>query len=163
MEGNFKMSISSRRELLRKQKSKYLKASKQEKSKILDHIIQNVEMDRKYVISLLSSKTDLTIKKLTGRKKRAWTYTAQDIYWLRKIWKVMDYPCGQRLAPYIGQMINTLNKFGELDVPNSIAKKLKRISPATIDRRLEKYRTQIRRRVATTTKPGSLLKKTNSN
>ena len=46
------MSIQSRRELLKRIKTRYLKASKKEKSLILDEFIKNSGMERKYVITL---------------------------------------------------------------------------------------------------------------
>lgn len=153
------MSKQTKRELLQQIKSDYLKlTSKKEKGILLDEYCKNTGMNRNYVIGLLSPKTDLSIKKLVGRKKKAWTYTAEDIYWLRKVWKVMDHACGQRLVPYVDPMIKILKRFGELDIPDSIAKKIKHISASTIDRRLEKYRKELKRRLITTTKPGTLLK-----
>jgi hypothetical protein len=159
MDNKFQMSKQTKRELLQQIKSDYLKlTSKKEKGILLDEYCKNTGMNRNYVIGLLSPKTDLSIKKLVGRKKKAWTYTAEDIYWLRKVWKVMDYACGQRLVPYVDPMIKILKRFGELDIPDSIAKKIKHISASTIDRRLEKYRKELKRRLITTTKPGTLLK-----
>ncbi|MBD3299974.1 MAG: DDE-type integrase/transposase/recombinase [Candidatus Moranbacteria bacterium] len=159
MDKEFQMSKQTKRELLQQIKPNYLKlTSKKEKGILLDEYCKHTKMDRKYVISLLSPKKDLAIRKLVGRKPKAWTYTAEDIYWVKKIWKVMDYACGQRLAPYIGPMIKKLRQFGELDIPDSIAKKIKHISKSTIDRRLKKYRQELKRRLITTTKPGTLLK-----
>ncbi|MFH1661559.1 MAG: ISNCY family transposase, partial [Candidatus Falkowbacteria bacterium] len=85
--------------------------------------------------------------------------TNEDIYWLSKIWEIMDYPCGQRLEPMISEIINVLISFNELSIPESIAIKLKNIKSDTIDKRLKPYKTKLRRKINSTTRPGSLLKK----
>lgn len=71
----------------------------------------------------------------------------------------MDYPCGQRLEPILPEMINVLTAFNELAIPNDVAEKLKSIKSDTIDKRLKPYKTKLKRKINSTTKPGSLIKK----
>jgi len=154
-----KMSMSSRLEYLKKIKRRYLKASKEEKSKILDEFCCNTDHNRKYVVQRLSAKVDLDKPKTTERRKGSWTYTNEDIYWLSKIWEIMDYPCGQRLEPMLEDVIDKLIKFKELDAPENTVDKLKQISSASIDNRLRLFKKKLLRRINSTTKPGSLIKK----
>jgi len=153
------MSLSSRLEYLKKIKSKYLKADKEEKSEILDEYCGNTGHNRKYVIRRLSPKTDLTKNEWQKRKKKKWIYSADEIRHLSKIWEILDYPCGQRLKPILEEIIDKLVGLGELDITSKTAAKLKRISSATIDLRLRPYRKKLLRRITSTTKPGSLVKK----
>jgi hypothetical protein len=156
------MSMPSRLEYLKKAKRRYLKTSKIKKQKILDELCANTGYNRKYVIGRLSPKISLT--EPTGfsrkkRKKKSCRYTTRDIYWLAKIWEIMDYLCGQRLQPVLCEMITVLKKHKELAIPDDSASRLKRMSSATIDNRLKPYRKKIRTRINSTTRPGSLLKK----
>ena len=56
---------------------------------------------------------------------------------LAKIWGIFDYPCGQRLVTLLKDETDRLRKLGEINCSDEVASKLKRIGPATIDRRLE--------------------------
>lgn len=153
------MSLSSRLEYLKKIKGKYLKAGKEKKSKILDEYCDNTGHNRKYIIRRLSAKTDLSKNEWKTRKKKKWIYSASDIYHLSKIWEIMDYPCGQRLKPVLEEIIDKLIRFKELNISDQAIAKLKRISSATIDSRLRPYRKKLLRKITSTTKPGSLVKK----
>lgn len=153
-----KMSLKSRKELVKKAKERYLKADKQNKTKILDELTQNTGLSRNYLIQILSAKVDLSFVNPINRKRHE-TYDAKDIYYLKKIWTIFDYPCGQRLEPMIGEYISVLESFKELIVPDTVKEKLLNIKSATIDRRLEKFKTLRHKKVFSMTKPGTLLKK----
>lgn len=153
-----KMSLPSRIEYLKKVKPRYLKASKEEKSNMLDEFCENTGYVRKYAIRRLASQNAVSIPKTINRKRGCF-YTNEDILWLSKIWEIMDYPCGQRLAPVLAEMVNILISFNELAIPSSIAEKLKNIKSDTINKRLKPYKVKLRRKINSTTRPGSLLKK----
>jgi hypothetical protein len=150
--------MSSRLEYLKKIKKRYLKATKQEKTEILDEYCQNTGHNRKYIIRRLSARISLAEPQAINRKRKH-TYTNEDIYCLSKIWEIMDYPCGQRLQPNLGEIIDILVKNKELNIPENMAAKLKCISSTTINDRLKPYRVKLRRKINSTTKPGSLVKK----
>ena len=153
-----KMSLTSRKELVKKAKGRYLQAERSEKTIILDELFENTGLNRNYLIQMLSAKTDLDYVNPINRKRRE-TYSANDIFYLTKIWKIFDYPCGQRLAPMMPEYISVLEKWRELIFPDSVKQKLLRIKSSTIDRRLKKFRTFRHKKVFSTTKPGSMLKK----
>ncbi len=153
-----KMSLSSRIEYLKKVKPRYLKANKEEKGKILNEFCQNTEYNRKYAIRRLAPQNETDPPKVINRKRGCY-YTNEDIYWLSKIWGIMDYPCGQRLEPVLSEMIEVLIFHNELSIPDSIAKKLKNIKSDTINKRLKPYKTKLRRKINAATRPGSLIKK----
>jgi len=153
-----KMSMPSRLEYLKKIKPRYLKSTKEEKHKTLNEFCKNTGYNRKYAIRRLSAKVSLS-KSQSINKKRKYIYSKNDIYLLSKIWEIMDYPCGQRLQPNLGEIIDKLIKHKELNVSGETAAKLKNISSASIDNRLKPYRIKLRRKINGTTKPGSLVKK----
>ena len=153
-----KMSLPSRLEYLKKVKPRYLKADKKGKGNILNEFCQNTGYVRKYAIRRLAPQNAINPPKVINRK-RGYFYTKEDIYWLSKIWEIMDYPCGQRLEPVLSGIIDILISFNELAIPDSVAEKLKRIKSDTINKRLKPYRTKLRRKINAATKPGSLVKK----
>ena len=152
------MSLHSRQEYLQKVKPRYLKAVKEEKSKMLDEYCANTKLDRKYVIRCLSTGVSLVKKIAKIRQPRSCTYTNHEVFYLKKIWEILDYPCGARLKSMLGEMMLVLKRCKELIVPDEAAKKLLKIAASTIDEKLKKYKATIRRRFNGTTKPGSLLK-----
>ncbi len=153
------MSLASRREYLCRMKPRYLKAASTEKTKMLDEYCTSTGLNRKYVIDCLSAKTDVTPNKKTPRKKRRPRYGNTETYYLHKIWEVLDYPCGARLKPVIGEMIAKLRQWNELDVPHAVEEKIVKIAASTIDEKLKRSKREARHKILGTTKPGSLLKR----
>jgi hypothetical protein len=153
-----RMSLKSKKELIKKVKERYLKANKQVKGKILDELEVNTEMNRKYLINRLSPKIDLDYVNPINKKKRE-RYGPEVIAKLKDIWELFDYPCGQNLAPMLAEHIETLERFKEMNFSLEIKKKLLTISSSTIDRRLKRSKRFKKGKVFSTTKPGSMLKK----
>ena len=152
------MSLHARQEYLQTVKPRYLKASTKEKSGMLDEYCANTKLNRKYVIWCLSAAISLAQKITAPRKKRKPTYGNNETFYLKKIWEILDYPCGQRLKPMLPEMVIVLKRCNELIVPQEVATKFTKIAASTIDEKLARYRAMIRRRFNSTTKPGSLLK-----
>lgn len=153
-----KMSICSRVEYIKQVKPRYLKADKQEKKKILDEFCRNTGYNRKYAIRRLAASRPVERKKTFSRKNN-YRYSNEDIYWLAKIWEIMDHPCGQRMEPELPNMMACLIRHKELNIPAETEEKLKRIRSDTIDRRLKPFRSRLRTKINSSTKPGSLVKK----
>lgn len=132
-----KMDMHSRNQYLRVLQTTYRRAPKKEKSKILDAYCQNTEQNRKYVINKINSKTLL---KKNGKRGRKWIYDGYVIAALIKLWKIFDYPCGDRLESNIETEVERLRDQGELNISDRVSEQLKQISSATIDRRLAHHK-----------------------
>ena len=129
------MDLSARREYTAVVKARYWKArTKKEKSLILDEYCANTGQARKYAIRKLRSRE----KPDSGpRRRRPAVYDSRVTTALTKVWEIFDYPCGQRLKPLVESQTERLRQFGELAVSDDVAGKLKRMSAATIDRKLK--------------------------
>jgi hypothetical protein len=77
---------------------------------------------------------------------------------LLKIWEICGRICSKRLHSYLPEIIKVLEKHNELVLAPETKGQLLKMSRATIDRRLHSSRIQSRHGLSTT-KPGSLLKK----
>lgn len=124
-----KMSFKSRQELVKKAKSRYLKSDKIEKMKILDELCENTELNRKYLIQILSPKFDLS-EKVRIKKRKQEIYDGYVIGKLKEIWEVFDYPCGQNLVVMLPEYIKVLEKVKEISFTERIKEKLLKISSA---------------------------------
>jgi len=130
--------MHSRNEYLKVLRGRYLKAeTRKEKSRILDEYCGNTGQVRKYVIRRIQPRVDLRPKQ---RKKRKETYDGQVGAALARVWEIFDYPCGQRFKPLLEVELDRLRKLGELKASDEVTTKLKKISSATIDRKLKHQR-----------------------
>jgi len=151
------MDFHSRRQYLMGLRDEYLKATKKEKTRILNEYTKNTGHNRRYVITMLNA--DHVWENSGARKLRPKRYGPEIDAPLVKVWGIFDFPCGQRLKPCIMEELERLRVFGEISISDKTAAQLKQMSSATIDRRLKVPRQAERKRRFCTTKPGSLLKK----
>jgi len=149
------MSPQTRREILKAVRPRYRKASRPEKTRILDEFVAVTGYHRKYAIQLLNHGAPPS---KSGKRKRRRTYTAEVVTALVKIWDILDRPCGKRLHPYLPEFVAVLERQQELVLHPQTKERLLRMSRATIDRSLAQARRRPHRRTRGTTKPGSLLK-----
>ena len=138
-----KMDMKSKNQylirLIRKHGGYHLK-SKKEKGKLLKEYCRVSGENRKSVIRKI--RTGSHIKKLSSnqgaKQRRASYYDSYTVVALIKCWEIFDYASGQRLAPLVQDEIDKLRKLGEVSCSAEAAGKLKKISPATIDRKLKR-------------------------
>jgi hypothetical protein len=151
------MDFHSRRQYLMSLREKYFRASKREKTELLDEYVKNTKHSRKYVIQALNNQK-VWDKPGKPRKPRKQKYGPEINAPLILLWRIFDFPCGQRLKPCIDAELERLRSFGEINISDQIADQLAKISSATIDRRLKVPRRGEHNRRFCTTRPGSLLK-----
>jgi len=150
------MSLKARRELLTTVAPRYVQAHAVDKERILDEFVLNTGYHRKYAIRLLNHPSQGRGK---VKRRRKGKYPATIRYPLVVLWQAANCICGKRLAPFLGELITSLERHQELSLDPSIRELLLEISPATVDRLLRRERQMTKRRGLGTTKPGSLLKK----
>jgi hypothetical protein len=149
------MSQQSRHELHDQVQSRYLKASKAEKQRILDEFTANTGYHRKYAIRVLKHGYKHRLHKPKGRTA---IYRGEVVEVLEQIWEIYGRICSKRLHPYLPEGIKVLERCGELQLAPETKSLLLQMSRSSIDRCLAPVRfTQPHGR--STTKPGTLLKR----
>jgi len=131
------MDMHARNEYLKALADTYMKATRKNKGRVLDEYCRNTRQSRKYVIRKIWKRSYLIPKKKTRKS----VYTGYVIDALAKVWKIFDCPCGQRLFPLLKIEVERLRRFRELEISDDTANKLRKISSATIDRKLAHERT----------------------
>ncbi|HHD92145.1 MAG TPA: hypothetical protein ENL06_00795 [Candidatus Portnoybacteria bacterium] len=129
------MNIEAKKQYMDTLRERYFKASKKEKGEILNEYCRNTKQERKYAIKKFNYKVKLKSKE--ERKKRICFYGGDIIAVLVKIWKIFDYPCGQRMEEILKTEVENLRRWKEIVCSDKIAGKLKKMKSATIDRRLD--------------------------
>jgi hypothetical protein len=146
-------------------RSRYQRASKKEKGKILAEFIELTGYHRVYARSVLRTAERKIVRDQPRRasgpptEKSRKVYDQQVVLVLRQLWVILDYICGKRLVAIMPEVLRRLEHFEELKVEPEIRAKLLRISAATIDRLLRAERRKHELRGRGRTKPGTLLKK----
>lgn len=148
------MTRNSKRELLEAIRPRYLRASKAEKTRILDEFVASTRYHRKHAIRLLKHGVKASGKKKPGKSKR---YQGEVVIVLTKIWAICGQICSRRLHPFLSEMVAALERHGELKLTEETRRLLLQMSRATMDRCLQSVRQRPRRGLSTT-KPGTLLK-----
>jgi len=169
------LAMRHRKAITAETRKRYVKATKKEKTIILNQFTAITGYNRCYASQILSIKKEkvlgyMTIggkrikfvagKKKKRKRKKPRIYTYDVFLALRRIWTIFDFICGKRLAPFMAEAVKKLEKHKEIDLSPTVRKKLAKISASTIDRLLKPEKDKFKiGKGRKGTKPGSLLKK----
>ena len=96
------MDMEARRQYFEILKARYHCSRKRdEKTAILNEYCENTKQNRKYAIQ----KFNCFLYEPTQKHKRAGIYGSKVVAALIKLWKIFDYPCGQRLKSQLEKEI----------------------------------------------------------
>lgn len=151
-----KMSIGSRRELVRVTYERYQKAKAADKRLILDEFVAVSGYHRKYAIDVLLHPPRL--KPRASKRKRRCQYGVMTRQSLVSLWKTANCICSKRLVALLPELIDALERHGELNLEKQPRDLLLSMSAATVDRLLQSERRSMQHHGKSTTKPGTLLR-----
>lgn len=160
-DGQMALTLQQRKAVVRELWFRYRRADKKEKGKILDQLTALTGYNRSYAARVLreASRSPGRARSPTRRKGGGRKRIYNDVLpALSKVWAILDWPSGKRLAPFLPEVVPILERFGELRLTTEQRQKLTSISASTIDRLLapEKRKMQLKGRSGT--KPGVFLK-----
>ena len=165
------LTMRQKKAVTRELRDRYRKSSKKEKTIMLDEFIRLTRYNRSYAARVLRLKEVLGYMHIRGKRvrlvrdkrkikrKKKKIYDEGVLVALKEIWKICDYICSKRLAPFLKEIIPVLEKWREINLSAKVREKLFKISAATIDRLLTDTRKRFRIKGRSTTRPGTLLKK----
>ena len=146
------LGMKQKQAITKELKTRYNKARKKEKTKILDEFTALTKYNRCYASCILKTKKEKVIgyirtggkkikyvleKKKKKKRVKARIYDYDVFLALRKIWTIFDFICSKRLKPFMAEAIKKLTKHKEIDLIPSVRQKLLKISASTIDRLLK--------------------------
>jgi len=164
------LTMRHKKAITKELRDRYQKASKKEKTMMLDEFIRLTGYNRSYAARALRIKRVLGYLNIAGKRikyvadkkikrEKKKFYDKEVFIALKKILIICDYICSKRLAPFLSEIIPVLEKHGEINLATKVREKLFKISAATIDRMLAETRKRYRIKGRSTTRPGTLLKK----
>jgi len=149
---------ASRHELVTALRERYWSASRAERGRLLDTVVEATGYHRKYALSLLRHGVPARRPRLE-RRGRPITYSPRVIAALTVAAEATGWICGKRLAPFLPELLPGLEREGAVELSETEREALLQVSAATIDRRVARARREAKPFGVGTTKPGSLLKR----
>src|SRR2546430_16126370 len=146
-----RLTMKERKRIAEATAGRYRRARKREKTGILNEFVELTGFARSYAAMVLRNhgrvvtvNPKLRVRGDVGKKlrrpgRRA-DYDEEVVKALLKVWRVMEYICGKSLAPVLREMVELLDRRGEIKCKAETRKKLGRMSAATIDRLLQPER-----------------------
>ena len=146
------MDARACRQYAEEMRKRYARATRGERSRLLDEFVAVTGYQRKYAIALLGQ-DPVPRQRPPGRPSRV---SAEAVQALVKVWRAMDYPWSARLVAMLPAWMPYARAHFEFDAATE--QLLLALSARTIDRALQAHRTALKQRLYGRTKPGTLLK-----
>ena len=128
------MDMHSREQYLETLREEYRRASKKQKTKLLNEARKRTRLNRKVLIGKLAHPAP--VKQPARRRSRRKSYGAEIKAPLARVWEIFDFPCGRRLVAILREQVDRLRSAGELRCGERVAQWLKEVSARTLDRLL---------------------------
>ena len=149
------MTRGSILEYIRAVHSRYIRAQKNEKGKILDEFVTITGHHRKSAIRALGSKSHFKKDDRRGRPRKYGSMVAAE---LKYLWEITDHLCSKRLHPFLPELLNVIKRNGSHAISHEMETQIRALSPSTMDRLLKTWRSKAGHSRFSTTQPGTLLK-----
>jgi hypothetical protein len=151
------LSMVERKAVTKQMAKRYVRASRIEKGQMLDELCALTGWSRRHARRALAGALHAPVEPV--RQPRQRIYGEEVLVPLRIVWATLGGPSGKRLAPFMSEAVQALERHGELSLGPQVRAKLLRMSSATIDRALAPERARLQVRGRSGTKPGSILKR----
>ena len=149
------MSLSAKRESLRRIYGRYQRAGRPHKTRILDEFCATCGYHRKAALRLLNRPMPGAAPKRSGPKIIYDPVEVGPV--LKAVWLVSDQLCSKLLRAALPEWLEHYERRCA-PLPEAFRKKLLAISPAQIDRLLRPARVEHPKKGLSTTRPGTLLR-----
>lgn len=154
--------MSARREITKQYARAYRSESRSGKGRMLDELVAVTGWSRANARRAVGDAGRRRGPvRAVKRKRRAPTYGYDTLKVLQQVWMKMGMPSGKYLAAIMGDTLDQLDSFGELDGPRytpEVRAQLLAVSAATIDRMLAPAKKAMAVKGASATKAGSMLR-----
>lgn len=148
--------MAEKQAITKEMAGRYATAPKKQRGLMLDELCALAGYNRSYAARLLRERARGPAPAKRPRV-RPRMYEGELLAPLRKVWAILDRPCGKRLSRVMATTLDVLERHGELKLSDEQRELLCSASAATLDRLLSPERRRLHLKGRTTTKPGSPL------
>lgn len=125
--------MATKQDYIKTVRLRYKKTTRrEEKTKIIDEVVNNLRKDRKHVIKILNGKYYRVKRKIVTRRPEIYTYDLKKP--LVQIWKIAGKSCSKNLKPQIPELIKKLKQFDEIKLNSKQEYLLCKMGTSTIDK-----------------------------
>ena len=157
-----KIDMGARRQVTNKLRGQYRRATKADRGKILDRVVETTGMGRSTARRMLTGpRLPSPAEQVDGRTLRPRGFSDDARALLEHVWALMGMPCGKYLVVMLELWLPLLAASGDLDrsfATERARDELRAMSAATVDRYLRPARNRMRIKGISTTKPSPLLR-----
>lgn len=149
--------MATKVEIFGEQKKAYWQGSKKEKGEILDAVCRTAKITRKAAVKKFGKLQTRDSAAYRERRGRSTIYGADVTAALKDIWEAGNRVCAELLHPMVGEYVNILVRDKMWKCGGEATAKLRRMSMATMKRRIGKFmRIHRTRKGISSTKPSHL-------
>ena len=129
------VNADTRHDLLQAVHARYRAGTKDEKLRILDHVVAITGYHRKHVIRLMRARPTIA-QAPRPAQRRLPLYDAAVREAVVVLWEASDRVCGKRLKPLLPILVSALERHGHLALEPTVRARVLAASAATLDRLL---------------------------
>ncbi len=148
--------MSTKIELLGIALTRYLKANKETKTKILDELVQHTQMHRKSLCRAFKRLQFRDLQTKPTKRGRKEVYGPGVTVALKEVWEISSELCAERLQPMIGEYVRILQRDKMWSHNKETTRLLLLMSLGTCKNRISKFRRIKRKQRHNTTKPSHI-------
>lgn len=152
------LTMATKRQIIARQKAKYLRSGRKDKSKILNALVETTGLTRGHLVRVLRKQYEYDDKKIESGRGRKPVYGIFHKRLLVEIWELLNYPSSRRLEASMSVVLDNLERSGHKILDPGFKREMLMLSHSTMDRMLQHVRKTVTPFGLSTTKPGSLLK-----
>lgn len=117
------LSMAERKAVTKQMAGRYARASKAEKGRMLDELCALTGWTRRHARRALTEAANPP--PASGRRRgRPPVYRGEVLVVLRKVWATLDGPSGKRLAPFLPEIVQAMERARELQIDGELRAKL---------------------------------------
>lgn len=148
--------MNTKKELLTGCLDRYIKADKQEKTKILDELEKHTTMHRKSLVRAFKRLQFRDKGAQPAKRGRKETYGPRVTVALKELWEMSNELCTERIHPMIREYVRILQRDDDWTHTKETTDLLLKMSLGTCKNRISTFRKIKRKQRSNTTKPGHI-------
>jgi hypothetical protein len=153
-----RLMMATKKQIIEKQRLRYQKARKKERTAILTSLALSTELSRDHLARVLRNGYPDRTQGIKGKRGRKPVYGMAHKRLLVSVWTLLYYPSSRRLQAALPDVLAGSSEALRAEYEEKVIQDLLKMSHGTMDRLLKSNRQQVKPFGLSTTKPGSLLK-----